>query len=159
MAFKDRVVEFPGRVALTPAKDSNGNIIADTYDIKRAEGEVTEEGTLLNADSLNSEILDLIEGKIGNLLNANGKVSLRKYVQAGKGTLKTKGNAKKVVKLSVTFPQAFSSVPYVAVSPVSSVPHLVSVSITDVTTTGFTVCMYRNNGTADTSIRWIAVRT
>lgn len=159
MAFKDRIVEYPGRILLTPAKDASGNVIANTYDVVRQEGEVTEEGTQLNADSMIENVLELIDSRIGNIQDSNGKISLRKYIQAGKGTVKTKGNEKKVVKLSITFPHAFASVPYVVVSPITSVPQMVSVGIEDITTTGFTVNMYRTNGTYNTQIRWIAVRT
>lgn len=50
MAFIDRIVDHPGRVVLTPVTGET-----NTYDITRAEGIVTEEGTLLNASNLNKE--------------------------------------------------------------------------------------------------------
>lgn len=46
--FKDRVVQFPGRVTLTPVSGQ-----PNTYDMARAEGTVTEEGTPFNADTFN----------------------------------------------------------------------------------------------------------
>lgn len=49
MAFTDRIVEYPGRVQLT-------NVSGDVYDMVRAEGEVYDEGTLLNANNMNYEI-------------------------------------------------------------------------------------------------------
>lgn len=48
MAFTDRVVEHPGRVRLT-------NVSGDIYDITPYEGEVTAQGTLLNAANLNQQ--------------------------------------------------------------------------------------------------------
>lgn len=46
--FKDRVVQFPGRVTMTPVSGQ-----PNTYDMARAEGTVTEEGTPFNADTFN----------------------------------------------------------------------------------------------------------
>lgn len=51
MAFVDRIVEHPGRYTLTNA--DTGTVLG-TFDLVRAEGEVTEPGTLLNANNLNN---------------------------------------------------------------------------------------------------------
>lgn len=48
--FNDRVVEYPGRVTLTPTGQS------DTYDMARAEGAVTEPGSPFNAEMFNGAI-------------------------------------------------------------------------------------------------------
>lgn len=59
--FEDRVVEHPGRVTMTPvAGESN------TYDMSRAEGTVTTEGTRFNADTFN---------EISNAIHAYGTCS------------------------------------------------------------------------------------
>lgn len=50
MAFSDRVVEYPGRVKLTPVTGQS-----NTYDMERAEGTEYTEGTLLNALNLNTQ--------------------------------------------------------------------------------------------------------
>lgn len=50
MAFIDRIVDHPGRIILTPVEGE-----PNTYDVTRAEGIVTQEGTLLNAANLNKE--------------------------------------------------------------------------------------------------------
>lgn len=50
--FEDRVVQYPGRVTLTPTEAS------DTYDVARAEGTVTTAGTPFNAETFN-EAVDL----------------------------------------------------------------------------------------------------
>lgn len=52
MAFIDRVVEYPGRYTLT---DADTGIVLGTFDIVRAEGEVYTDGTLLNANNLNTQ--------------------------------------------------------------------------------------------------------
>ena len=45
--FKDRIVQHPGRITLTPTGGS------DEYDVDRAEGTVTEAGTPFSADVFN----------------------------------------------------------------------------------------------------------
>ena len=50
MAFSDRVVEYPGRVKLTPVTGQS-----NVYDMERAEGTEYTEGTLLNALNLNTQ--------------------------------------------------------------------------------------------------------
>lgn len=47
--FKDRVVEHPGRVIMTPVEGE-----LNTYDMSRAEGEVTEPGTPFNAEAFDA---------------------------------------------------------------------------------------------------------
>ena len=63
MAFTDRVVEHPGRVKLT-------NVSGDIYDITPYEGEVTAQGTLLNAANLNKETQ--LDGSVEDLFTAAG---------------------------------------------------------------------------------------
>lgn len=60
MAFTDRIVQYPGRVKLTPVSGQT-----NVYDIEREEGTVSTEGTLLNANNLNNpDILTLsIDGR------------------------------------------------------------------------------------------------
>lgn len=52
MAFIDRIVEHPGRYILTNATTG---VQLGTFDLVRAEGEVTTDGTLLNAANLNEQ--------------------------------------------------------------------------------------------------------
>lgn len=47
--FKDRVAEHPGRVVMTPV---DGEL--NTYDMSRAEGNVTEPGTPFSAEAFNA---------------------------------------------------------------------------------------------------------
>ena len=56
--FTDRIVEFPGRVKLTAVSGQT-----DVYDMERAEGAVTDDGTSFNAATFNQvaqNIIDLI---------------------------------------------------------------------------------------------------
>lgn len=48
--FSDRVVQYPGRVTMTPTGSS------DTYDMARAEGNVTAQGSPFNAETFNGAI-------------------------------------------------------------------------------------------------------
>ena len=50
MAFTDRIVQYPGRVKMTPVSGQT-----DVYDMTAQEGTVTTEGTLLNAANLNQQ--------------------------------------------------------------------------------------------------------
>lgn len=52
MAFIDRIVEHPGRYILTNATTG---VELGTFDLVRAEGEVYTDGTLLNANNLNTQ--------------------------------------------------------------------------------------------------------
>ena len=52
MAFIDRVVENPGRYTLT---NVDTGVVLGVFDIARAEGEVYDPGTLLNANNLNAQ--------------------------------------------------------------------------------------------------------
>lgn len=50
MAFTDRIVQYPGRVKMTPVSGET-----NVYDMTAQEGTVTTEGTLLNAANLNQQ--------------------------------------------------------------------------------------------------------
>lgn len=56
--FTDRVAQYPGRVVMNPVSGE-----ANTYDMSRAEGTVTEEGTPFNAETFNG---------IANMIHAYG---------------------------------------------------------------------------------------
>lgn len=63
--FNDRIVQYPGRVTMTPTGTS------DTYDITRAEGTVTNEGSPFNAETFNGAI-DLYAMFYGTCSTAGG---------------------------------------------------------------------------------------
>lgn len=56
--FTDRVVQYPGRVTMTPTGNAN------EYDLARAEGNVTEQGTPFNADTFNEIANQIIEDAV-----------------------------------------------------------------------------------------------
>lgn len=151
MALTNRLVEHPGRVLLTPV-DGEEN----TYDLTRAEGEVIEEGSPLDADTLNTEISDQIGAATAGIsTDANNNIQFRN-LQSGAATLKTKNNAKKTVKKTVTFKTAYTKKPSIVVTPCSTAPGALQVSVSGVTYTGFTIYCYRTSGTTDTVVNWIA---
>ena len=59
--FTDRIAEHPGRVKLT----NTSNSAQQTYDVERAEGAVTEEGTRINAAAMNQILNQVIADTIG----------------------------------------------------------------------------------------------
>lgn len=68
--FKNRNVEYPNRKRVTIQKieyDNNGEIIELIADLEREEGKVNEEGTALNAESLNEVIQNMIDKEINTL--------------------------------------------------------------------------------------------
>lgn len=58
--FTDRVVQYPGRVTMTPTGNEN------EYDLARAEGNVTEPGTPFNADMFNRIANQIIQDIVTN---------------------------------------------------------------------------------------------
>lgn len=155
MAFEDRVVEYPNRVTLT---DTDGNVTGP-YTITRDEGTVTTEGTPLTAENLNAEIEEAAARAAASAtgaltIDSNSNVHVRN-IQHGSATVKT-SKAKTTTTKHVTFAESFTSTPHVNVTPVSSVPAKISVSVSSVTTTGFDIVLYRSTK-ARTSVHWIAM--
>ena len=140
--FSNRIVEHPGRVKLTAVSGET-----DTYDVTRAEGEVTQEGTPLDADNLNKEIQDMINSSVAGFSTA--------VIRRGRTSIKTKA-AKTAAKVKVTFSTAFSSVPYVVVTPNSTAPSTISLSVSEVTTTGFYLVMQTTKAKT-VKVNWIAI--
>lgn len=60
MAFVDRIVDYPNRYYL---EDSSGTLTGP-YTLVRDPGEIYAEGTLLNAENLTSNIVELIKNQI-----------------------------------------------------------------------------------------------
>ena len=67
MAFIDRIVEHPGRYILT---NVDTGVQLGTFDLVRAEGEVYTDGTLLNANNLNTQTQ--LDGTVEDLFTAAG---------------------------------------------------------------------------------------
>lgn len=68
MAFTDRIVEYPGRVKMTPVSGQT-----NVYDMTREEGDVYEDGTLLNAANLNTQTQ--LDNTVQNLFETAGMAS------------------------------------------------------------------------------------
>ena len=68
MAFTDRIVEYPGRVKMTPVSGQT-----DVYDMTREEGDVYTDGTLLNANNLNTQTQ--LDNAVQNLFETAGMTS------------------------------------------------------------------------------------
>ena len=78
-------------------------------------------------------------------------------VQSGSVTITTveKGTA----TVNVTFPTAYAAgtTPNVVANVVTSLPDIHSVTVFDITNTGFKICLYRNATSANMTVKWIAI--
>ena len=72
MALQNRIVEHPGRIKLTAVAGET-----DTYDMERAEGQVVQTGTELNADNLNEAFAPVYEEYSGTITYDAGTVGTR----------------------------------------------------------------------------------
>ena len=153
MAFENRIVENPGRVVLTPVEG-----LTNTYDADYTaqEGEVTQEGTLLDADSMNSAVQDLIDSALNGItITDQGTLKVRN-IQAGVVSI-TPTAANTTTSKEFTFSDTFENVPVVMVLPRSRAPEQITTyAVHDISTTGFTLYMRRTNRT-QTQFMYLAV--
>ena len=144
MAFVDRVVEHPNRWKLVNVDDPTDVKI---YDVTREEGEVTNQGTPLNAENLNSEIQAAAAAGLADFdIDETGNVRVQN-IQCGAAKVTIK-KANTTYTKSVTFAQPFTAVPRVV--------EKVNLSVKDVTTAGFSLYMNRTTAT-NTTVNWIAM--
>ena len=68
MSFTDRIVQYPGRVKMTPVSGQT-----NVYDMTREEGDVYTDGTLLNANNLNTQTQ--LDNAVQNLFETAGMTS------------------------------------------------------------------------------------
>lgn len=63
------------------------------------------------------------------------------------------------VTQTVSFPYTFASAPNVVATPVTGVPGQVQAGVSSITTTGFTLALYRDSasGTGSTGVQWMAI--
>lgn len=80
--FTDRVVQHPGRVVMTPVQGE-----ANTYDMSRAEGNVTDEGTPFNAATFNQIADDIIQEADDNIITSNELQSVAQTLGVSPATL------------------------------------------------------------------------
>lgn len=150
MALKNRLVEHPNRYIL---RDNDGNEIGP-YFLIRDEGTIEEEGTPLNAENITDAIIEKIDEAMEPFdIDNEGNVYV-KNIQKGKA--KIEGKAKAVAKKEIKFPKAFDKIPTVVVSPITQLPESVHASAYNVTTTGFTLHLYRKTKATNT-VHWIAI--
>lgn len=152
MAFLDRLVQYPNRYTMT---DSSGN--TSTIFLEPSPGEVTQEGTLLNAENLNQGIKDIAVEATGASADSAGNAQLNN-LQCGSVVALSKGKGGKTVSVNVTFPKAFSATPIVMATPVTSRPDGVRASVKNASPTGCTIYLYRSTavGNSNTTVAWIA---
>lgn len=146
MSWEDRIVEFPNRVVLTPVPGE-----VNTYDMTYEEGEVEQEGTLLNAENMENETKELIEAAItGDIAPANIKAG--RYYFKGKRAKNTTFNA------TIKFDKPFSKIPTVTATPQTTVPHNRQVGVSAVTTAGFTLYCHTVTALTDgITVHWQAI--
>ena len=150
MAFIDRVVEYPNRYLL----EDGGGVQTGPYTLIRDEGTITEAGTPVNATNLNTEIAAAVDtGLAAFTIDANNNVSY-KNLQTGRSSTTVASKTNKTV--TVTFPIAFDTVPNVMVTPISTDPTQVRVSVSGITTTGFNLNIYATVARTCT-VSWLAL--
>lgn len=183
--FTDRVVEYPGRVIMTPVQGE-----ANTYDMSRAEGNVTIAGTPFNAETFNDIADDIIQDADDNIITSNELQTIAtalgvtpeklydildnlvtrfkvvetrsKVVDSGGALLgETPANSYKDFG-PYSFNETFTSQPTVVVSflSTSTSPTMGSfqVSAIDVTASSFKIRVFNNTSSARSpAIRWMAV--
>lgn len=109
MALTDRVVEYPGRIILTPVSGET-----NTYDVTRAEGTVTEEGTPLNAANLNAAFGVVTENYTGTVTYDAGTIGTR-ALAVNLGTAEKTGYIlASALVVSASNASAYSVMPYVS---------------------------------------------
>ena len=153
MSFEDRLVEYPNRYTMTDASGNTSTVYLDPDP-----GEVTQEGTMLNAENLNAEVESIAQSATGVTADSYGNARINN-IQHGRATAPSKGSRGRCVSVKVTFPQAFSATPAVVALARTSRPDGVRVSVNGESPTGFTLHLYRSTALSDvnTSVWWIAM--
>lgn len=152
MAFENRIVEHPGRVVLTPVDGLENTFDAD---YTAQEGEVTQEGTLLDADSMNSAVQDIVDSSIDGITLTTGGTLQVRNIQSG-SVLITITATNQTKSVNITFTEPFENVPHVVATPTTGAPANCSVGVSNITTTGFTLYLYRTTK-VNTSVQWVAI--
>ena len=111
------------------------------------------------AASVNSQINTAIDAALESKSDTNHSHALADFgFQYGKISVSCTAN--QVSTANVTFGREYKTMPIVVATAGSSSPGTVvqEVSVSNITYTGFTVCVYRTN-TSETSIQWMAAGT
>lgn len=145
--FENRIVEFPGRIKL---RDGTGTETGP-FTVVRDEGEVTEEGTAISAENLNSEITAQATAVAEGLISTTVP-----EIRSGTETVRVRSKKTGVKKIS--FKKAFSKIPDIAAVVVTSDPKAFRISVSGISTTSFTIhASNPKSSTATIRVSWIAV--
>lgn len=109
MALTDRIVEHPGRVKLTPVAGEE-----NTYDVERAEGEVTQPGTELNSENLNNAFGMITEEYTGTITYEAGTIGTRGAAVNLGSAAKTGRKLVSAIVISASSASAYSIMLYVS---------------------------------------------
>ena len=109
MGLVDRVVEFPGRVRLTPVPGEE-----NVYDMTREEGQITVWGTQLNAENLTDAFGLVHEDYTGTITYEAGTVGTRALAVSMGMANKTGYKLGALLILSATNASAYFVQPYVS---------------------------------------------
>lgn len=110
MAFKDRVVEHPGRVRLTPVAGE-----ADVYDMTREEGTIIQEGTRLSAENLEANYRLISEERSGTVTYEAGTPGTRALAVGMGSAIKEGYRLIGLTLIEATNASAYFVQPYVSV--------------------------------------------
>lgn len=82
-----------------------------------------------------------------------------KSILAGLATIDNGSTYPGTVTKTIAFPYVFASVPNVVATPVTGVPGQVQVGVSSISTTGFTITLYRDSAssTGSTGVQWMAI--
>lgn len=109
MGLVDRVVEFPGRVRLTPVPGEE-----NVYDMTREEGQITVWGTQLNAENLTDAFGLVHEDYTGTITYEAGTVGTRALAVSMGMANKTGYKLGALLILSATNASTYFVQPYVS---------------------------------------------
>lgn len=109
----------------------------------------------VTAEDMN-EIKNVVNLEYDEIEKIKNTIKYIKNIQYGVAYIDVVAN--EISSVTVEFPQEFKTVPRVVVTPISTAPGTVlkGFSVTGVTTTGFTMYLYRTNS-VNTGMYWIAV--
>lgn len=109
MGLVDRIVEYPGRVRLTPVPGEE-----NVYDMSREEGEITAPGTELNAENLYDALGHVYEDYTGTVTYEAGTIGTRATAVNMGMAEKTGYRLASLLVLSATNASAYHIQPYVS---------------------------------------------
>ena len=136
--------------------DSVGNTPITAEELNRIDSGVAKVAEAVNAldEPGNVTTADIADGAVtADKLSQEVRDSVS-HIETGKENIDpTPGE---VTTREVTFSSEFASTPVVVVSPISTVPNIISATAGSITRSGFTIYLHRTTAT-QTQIAWMAV--